>query len=57
MPQIEVVLQIINVGALAFIVWCFVAGHVISRKVLDEIITAVVKQVLEELGHSKARKR
>lgn len=48
-------LQIVNVGALAMMVYCFIRGHIVSRTSLDAIIAAVVKQVLKELNNAPAK--
>lgn len=38
------------VGVLVYQLWRMETGKLISRDVVDEIITAVVKRVLDELG-------
>jgi hypothetical protein len=55
MPSIETVLQVANVSALGLIVWCFVSGHIVSRKLLDEIIASTVQNVLEQLGYRQGK--
>lgn len=53
MTGLEEVLTYINsagiIGVLVYQLWRMETGHLISRDVLDEIITAVVQRVLEEL--------
>lgn len=51
------ILTYINTGGiiavLVYFLWLGITGKVVSRNVLDEIITAVVKAVMDELNDKR----
>ena len=56
MFDVDVVLGIVNtagvVGVLAFVVFGFYKGHLISKVTLEDIVASTVRHVLEELKKS-----